>query len=86
MIEHVRLWDNEYRLIWDSQTATTPAYQHISTQVNATIDYGDWRTRWNGIFYRCPEGIQRMRHADLVHDLRWPTIDELLVPITDTPV
>ena len=68
---HMRLWDNQWRLIWDSTTATTPAYQHISDRCNATIDYPDGQ-RWSGIVYRCPEGIQRWSHEDLSWLTCWP--------------
>lgn len=62
--DRTRLWDKQYRLIWDSATATTPAYQHISTWVNATVDRPDG-TRWSGQFYRCPEGICRWSMDDM---------------------
>jgi hypothetical protein len=71
----LRLWDNCYRLIWDSAMAKTPAYQHISTWVNATIDAEG--ERWSGIFYRCPEGIKRWSREDLTIGreglmIKWP--------------
>ena len=58
---HIRLWDRQWRLIWDSHTATTPLYDHVSTLVNATIDYPSGY-RWSGFFERCPEGIRRGEH------------------------
>lgn len=58
---HIRLWDRQWRLIWDSHTATTPLYDHVSTYVNATIDYPNGY-RWSGFFERCPEGIRRGEH------------------------
>jgi hypothetical protein len=71
--KRTRLWDSQYRLIWDSATAATPAYQHINTWVNATIDLdGDC---WSGQFYRCPEGVRREQYHStryLKHLLKWP--------------
>lgn len=69
--EQTRLWDAHYRLIWDSATATTPAYQHVNTWVNATIDYPDG-DRWVGQFYRCPEGVKRWAYEDLSYVTVWP--------------
>jgi len=57
--------------MWDSATATTPAYQHISTECRATIDHPDG-TRWAGMFYRCPEGIKRWSMDDLTALTCWP--------------
>lgn len=63
-LERTRLWDKCYRLLWDSATATTPAYQHINTWVNASIDKPNGE-RWVGQFYRSPEGVQRWSRDDL---------------------
>lgn len=71
MSERLRLWDREYRMIWDSRTATTPAYRHISTWCHATIDYPDG-TRWDGQLYRCAEGIIRWSYDDLSYIVHWP--------------
>jgi hypothetical protein len=72
-----RLWDKQYRLIWDSATATTPAYQHVAaTEVNATIDYPDG-SRWSGLFYRTRVGVQRYTHDTeyLKYLLEWPEFE-----------
>lgn len=70
-----RLWDRQFRLLWDSTVDSTPAYRHIIDWVNATIDDPDG-TRWSGWFHRCPEGIRREAYTHfeyLRHILRWPT-------------
>jgi hypothetical protein len=68
--KRTRLWDSQYRLIWDSATASTPAYQHINTWVNATIDLDG--ERWSGQFYRSPNGIERWSMDDFPKLLSWP--------------
>lgn len=68
--DHVRLFDNQWRCIWDSATATTPAYQHIADWVHAVIDHPDG-TRWVGQFCRCPEGIVRWSYEELSHVTVW---------------
>jgi hypothetical protein len=75
-VGRTRLWDAQWRLIWDSATATTPAYQHVNTWVNATIDQPDG-TRWAGQFYRCMEGVAREELIDSARTylLEWPTLD-----------
>jgi hypothetical protein len=69
--ERTRLFDNQWQPIWDSATATTPAYAHIASWVHAVIDRADG-TRWIGQFYRCPEGIRRWAYEDLEHLIMWP--------------
>lgn len=65
------LYDNQWQPIWDSATATTPAYQHIPDWVHAVINHPDG-TRWVGRFYRCPEGIKRWSMEDLRYLTMWP--------------
>ncbi|MCG7596332.1 hypothetical protein [Mycobacterium sp. PSTR-4-N] len=69
--DHMCLFDNQWRLIWDSATATTPAYQHIANWVHAVIDHADG-TRWVGQLYRCAEGVRRWSMEDLSRVLVWP--------------
>ena len=71
-MNRTRAYDRQWRLIWDSDTATTPLYDHISTEVNAIIDHPNGY-RWSGMFYRCPEGVKRMKHIDPLKYLTWPT-------------
>lgn len=83
--DRLRLWDNQWRLLWD-EDATTPAYQLISTWVNATIDHSDGTLLWSGRMYRTPCGIQRetdMRPY-LRHLLQWPDIKHILKEIYDS--
>ena len=68
--DRLRLWDRYYLPLWDSATATTPAYQHIATWVNATIQYPDG-THWHGQLIRTPNGIERWSRDDIVV-LEWP--------------
>lgn len=63
-MDRMQLRDKYYHRLWDSTTATTPAYRHINTWVNTTIDKPDG-TRWWGQLYRCPEGIRRWSSDDL---------------------
>lgn len=73
--DRLRLWDNQWCLMWDSAIATTPAYKHISTWTNATIDYSNG-TRWSGQLKRCREGILRTSYEDIrdIRDLTtWPS-------------
>ena len=72
MGNRTRAYDRQWRLIWDSDTATTTLYDHISSEVYATIDQPDGQ-RWSGMFYRCPEGVKRWTHPDLKRSLNWPT-------------
>ena len=67
------LFDSRWRQVWDSATATTPAYEHITDSLNAVVDgpYG----RWSGIVYRCPEGIKRWSWDDLAGVLIWDPED-----------
>ena len=76
--DRMRLFDNQWRPIWDSATATTPAYQHIPSWVHAVIDHPDG-TRWTGQLYRCPEGIKRWSYEDLRHITVWnkPHLEEI---------
>lgn len=72
--KRTRLWDRQWRLLWDSAVDSTPAYKHISTWVNAAIDDPDG-THWVGEFYRCPEGIRREKYPDFEFSKRiltWP--------------
>lgn len=74
-MKRTRIYDKQWRLLWDSDTATTPAYTHISNRANATIDFSDSGTRWVGEFYRCPEGIKRGTYPDpweLRKLMTWP--------------
>lgn len=70
--DHIHLFDNQWQPIWDSATATTPAYAHIATWVHVVIDRADG-TRWVGQFYRCPEGIRRWAFEDLAYVTVWPS-------------
>lgn len=72
MGDRVRAYDLQWRLIWDSETATTSLWQHMSSECHATIDYPDGR-RWSGMFYRCPEGVKRWECPDLGRFLDWPS-------------
>ena len=77
--DRTRLFDRQWRLLWDSAVDTTPAYRHINTHVRACIDHPDG-ARWVGEFYRCPEGIKRDPYPDpglLDKLLEWPTFEEL---------
>lgn len=77
--DRVRLWDNQWRALWDSAVDTTPAYRHIATWCHATIDRPDG-SRWVGRFTRTREGIIREQYPDpleLVKLTQWPTWDAL---------
>lgn len=65
------LFDACWRPIWDSATATTPAYQHVTSWVNAVIHHPDG-TRWTGQLYCCPEGIKRWSFEDVKYLLLPP--------------
>ena len=74
---HFVLYDKYWRPIWDSETATTPPYQHIADKTMYTIESDDGREY--GIMYRCPEGIKRHNvKADqefMKHLTEWPTVE-----------
>ena len=73
-MQRMTLWDKQFRLVWDSETAVTPAYQAITQcitgWVHATIDFTDG-FRWTGQLFRCPEGVKRFSRADLTY-VTWP--------------
>jgi hypothetical protein len=66
--DRTRLFDNQWRPIWDSTTANTPAYAHIATWVHAVVVYPDG-SRWVGQFYRCPEGIRGDEYPPLTPEI-----------------
>lgn len=71
----LRLYDRYWRLLWDQETSSTSAYQHITGPVFGAIDHQDGRREIRE-YWRCPEGVKSARLPDkdeLRKLLTWPT-------------
>ena len=75
---HTILYDRYWRPIWDSETATTPPFQHITDDTKYTIDTGD-DDREYGIVYHSPDGIRwhdiRADQEFMKHLTEWPNVE-----------